>query len=77
MELSWADRLVFKRVSRNGTVLGRSPSISLLPKVTRVGQPMDTFRQLGAPTPISLNDGLSFNNNNNIIIIIIINYKIV
>ena len=26
---------------------------------------MDTFRRLGAPTPISLNDGLSFNNNNN------------
>ena len=25
---------------------------------------MDTFRRLGAPTPISLNDGLSFNKNN-------------
>jgi len=31
----------------------------------KFGQPMDTFRRLGAPTPISLNDGLSFNNNNN------------
>ena len=41
-----------------------SPSISLLPKLTRFGQPMDTFRRLGAPTHISLNDGLSFNNNN-------------
>ena len=29
------------------------------------GQPMDTFRRLGAPTPISLNIGLSFNNNKN------------
>ena len=55
----------FQRVSRNGGVLGRSPSISHLPRVTRFGQPMDTFRRLGAPTPISLNDGLSFNNDNN------------
>ena len=70
MELSWADRLAFRvsrngavlgrppgfqRVSRNGAVLGGSPSISLLPM----------FWQLVAPTPISLNDGLSFNNNNN------------
>ena len=46
-------------------VLGGSRSISLPPRVTRSGQPMDTFRRLGAPTPISLNDGLSFNNNNN------------
>ena len=45
-------------------VLGGSPSISLLPRVTRSGQPMDTFRRLGAPTPILLNDGLSYNNNN-------------
>ena len=40
-------------------------NISLLPRVTRFGQPMDTFWRLGAPTPISLNDGLSFNNKNN------------
>ena len=39
---------------------------------------MDTFRRLGASTPISLNDGLSFNNNNNnscyytVVIIVII-----
>ena len=39
-----------------------SPSTSLLPRVTRFGQPMDTFRRLGAPTPISLNYGLNFNN---------------
>ena len=39
-------------------------SISLLPRVIRSGQPMDMFRRLGAPTPISLNDGLSFKNNN-------------
>ena len=26
---------------------------------------MDTFRWIEAPTPISLNDRLSFNNNNN------------
>ena len=45
-------------------VLGGSRSISLLPRVTRSGQPMDTFRRLGAPNPISLNEGLSFNNNN-------------
>ena len=44
-------------------VLGGSPSISLLSRVTRSGQSMDTFRRLGAPTPISLNEGLSFNNN--------------
>ena len=45
--------------------MGGSLSISLLPRVTRFGQPMDTFRRLGPPTPISLNDGLSFNNDNN------------
>ncbi len=28
-------------------------------------QLMDTFLRLGAPTPISLNDGLSFNSNDN------------
>ena len=28
-------------------------------------QPMDTFRQLGAPSPILSNAGLSFNNNKN------------
>ena len=56
----------FQRDSRNGAVLGGSPSLSLLPRVTRFGLPMDTFRRLGAPTPISLNDELSFNNNNNL-----------
>ena len=45
--------------------MGRSLSISLLPRVTWFGQPMHTFRRLGALSPISLNDGLSFNNNNN------------
>ena len=44
--------------------MGGSPSVSLLPRVTRFGLPIDTFRRLGVPTPISLNDGLSFNNNN-------------
>ena len=39
-------------------------SISLLPRVTRFGQPMDTFRRLGAPTPISLNNKNNDNNNN-------------
>ena len=52
------------RVSRNRAVLGGSPSISIFPRVTRFGQPMDTFRRLGALIPISLNNGLSFNNNN-------------
>ena len=33
--------------------------------MTRLVQFMDTFRRLGAPTPISLDDGLSSNNNNN------------
>ena len=64
MRLSRADRLVFREFP-NGTVLGRSPSISLLPRVIRSDQPMDTFRRIGAPAPISLNEGLSFNNNNN------------
>ena len=45
----------FQRVFIDGAVLSGLPSISLLP----------TFWRLVAPTPISLNDGLSFNNNNN------------
>ena len=42
MELSWADRLVF-RVSRNEAVLGRSPSVSLLPRVTSSVRPWKPF----------------------------------
>ena len=43
MDLSWADLLVFWRVSRNGAVLGRPPSVSLLPRVTSSVSPWIRF----------------------------------
>ena len=69
----------FQRVFINGAVLGRppgfrespemelsrAPSKSLLPRVTSSVSPWIRFGGYERRHPISLNDGLSFNNNNN------------
>ena len=81
MELSWADRLVI-RVPEMGLswadrlVTGEFPNWSCPGRIAQYKSfpqgvnPVDTlFRRLGVPTPISLNDGLSFNNNNKINIV--------